>query len=101
MLFQVDLTGEPVDSVFAEFWKGQKAETEVRDFAESLVRGVLGHRDADVLAAVEPDRDVLGGPAVAQLERHRPTRPDVEVGTRKAANGECVGRLDARAERAG
>jgi len=45
MLFQVDLAGEPVDSVFGEFWKGQKAETEVRDFAESLVRGVLQHRE--------------------------------------------------------
>jgi N utilization substance protein B len=44
MLFQVDLTGSSVTDVFAEFWKGQSAEEDVRSFAERLVHGVVDHR---------------------------------------------------------
>jgi N utilization substance protein B len=43
MLFQVDLTGSSVPDVFAEFWRGQAAEDDVRAFAERLVHGVVDH----------------------------------------------------------
>ena len=46
MLFQVDLTGEPAEDVFREFWRGRKSDEDVRDFAQALVRGVLRHRVA-------------------------------------------------------
>jgi N utilization substance protein B len=90
MLFQVDLTGEPVGSVFAEFWKGQSAETEVRDFAESLVRGVLKHRetlDGAVAASAQHwrvermavvDRNVLRL-AVYEILFHEETPPPVVI----------------------
>jgi N utilization substance protein B len=45
MLFQLDLTGSSVTDVFREFWSGQSAEQDVRDFAEHLVHGVLEHRE--------------------------------------------------------
>jgi len=40
MLFQVDLSAAPVEEVFGVFWEGQTVPSEVRDFAERLVRGV-------------------------------------------------------------
>ena len=46
ILFEVDLAGAPIDDVMERFWSGRKAETEVRGFAEQLVRGVLAGRQA-------------------------------------------------------
>lgn len=45
MLFQVDLTGTSSDSVFRQFWIGAEAGDDLRDFAERLVKGVLGNRE--------------------------------------------------------
>ena len=90
MLFQVDLTGEPVEEVFRQFWRGQNAEAEVRSFAELLVRGVLDHREdldvtvgksaenwrVDRMAVV--DRNVLRL-AVYEILFHAETPPAVVI----------------------
>ncbi len=44
MLFQMDVAGEPPEEIFGEFWAGQAASTELRSFAEELVRGVARER---------------------------------------------------------
>jgi N utilization substance protein B len=43
MLFQVDLAPTSAAEVFPEFWSGQPASDDVRQFAESLVAGVSRH----------------------------------------------------------
>ena len=39
MLYQIDMTDDPVDVVLSQFWKDKKQEPEVRDFAAQLVKG--------------------------------------------------------------
>ena len=90
MLFQVDLTGEPAEDVFREFWRGQRSDEDVRDFAQTLVRGVLSHRlalDAAVAASAEHwrvermavvDRNVLRL-AVYEMLFHDDTPPPVVI----------------------
>ena len=46
LLFQIDLSGGPPEEVFHDFWSGQKAGQEVREFAQRLVRGVWREREA-------------------------------------------------------
>ena len=46
MLFQMDLSGDPPESVFEAFWDGQQnAPEEVRAFAEDLARGAWSVRE--------------------------------------------------------
>ncbi len=41
-LYQIDITKESSDEDFEEFWQGQEeADSEVRDFANSLIKGTL------------------------------------------------------------
>jgi N utilization substance protein B len=46
LLFQIDLTGDPVDDVLERFWPSLEVEEGVRSFAERLVKGVLAEREA-------------------------------------------------------
>jgi len=46
MLFQIDLSGGPPDSVFPDFWGSQDAPEDVRAFAERLVRGACSHQES-------------------------------------------------------
>ena len=39
MLYQIDMTDDPVDVVLSQFWKDKEQEPEVRDFAAQLVKG--------------------------------------------------------------
>lgn len=45
MLYQIDQTGIAPEDLFPQFWVGQPAHDEVRNFAERLVLGVSEHRD--------------------------------------------------------
>jgi N utilization substance protein B len=90
MLFQMDLSGDAPEGVFAEFWTGQPdAAEEVRAFAEDLARGAWGFREdldgaitacadnwrLERMAAV--DRNVLRLAAFELL--HRPDTPAAVV----------------------
>jgi N utilization substance protein B len=44
LLFQLDLTGEKAEDVFASFWAEQPSAEEIQEFAERLVLGVAAHR---------------------------------------------------------
>jgi len=44
LLFQLDLTGEKAQDVFASFWAAQPSASEIQEFAERLVLGVSAHR---------------------------------------------------------
>jgi N utilization substance protein B len=46
ILFQVDLTGDPLDGVLKRFWQGLEIDDRPRAFAEQLVQGVVSGRDA-------------------------------------------------------
>ncbi len=46
MLFQLDLAGGLPEEAFPQFWASQEPDPEVRSFAERLVRGVAGAREA-------------------------------------------------------
>ena len=39
ILYQIDVTGDPVSTVLSRFWEDLKCPSEVRDFATQLVRG--------------------------------------------------------------
>lgn len=46
MLFQTDFTGKNIDSEnLAEFWSDKKENTDVKEFAEELVRGTINRLD--------------------------------------------------------
>jgi len=46
ILFQLDITGERLnDELLNEFWEGNKEEEEVKQFADSIVRGTIDHLD--------------------------------------------------------
>jgi N utilization substance protein B len=55
MLYQIDQTGASADEVFRQFWQGQDASDEHREFAERLVGGVIAGQ-------IETDR-LIGGAA--------------------------------------
>jgi N utilization substance protein B len=46
VLYQIDLTREPVSEALQRFWSGRDVDDTVRLRTERLVRGVLGERDA-------------------------------------------------------
>jgi N utilization substance protein B len=45
MLFQRDLTGDPVGEIASNFWEGKKESEDTRLFAESLVSGTVEGQD--------------------------------------------------------
>lgn len=53
MLYQLDLSGAPLEEVLDHFWKSQgEADPRMKPFSENLVRGVLAQQAAlDVLIA--------------------------------------------------
>ena len=44
-LYQWDMTGEELDSLLGGYWELHSVAPEVREFAELLVRGAVGHVD--------------------------------------------------------
>ena len=90
MLYQIDQTGTPAEEVFRQFWPGQDASDEHREFAEQLVRGVgEGQAETDRLigGAAEHwrlermavvDRNVLRL-AVCEMLNHPETPPAVVI----------------------
>jgi N utilization substance protein B len=45
MLYQHELTGQPLDEVSAAFWRVRTATDAAREMAERLARGAAGERD--------------------------------------------------------
>jgi len=45
LLFQLDLSPEPVDSALDTFWKGKKVKGAIVDFAGLLVRGAIDRQE--------------------------------------------------------
>jgi N utilization substance protein B len=45
LLYQMDLTGDPLEESIELLWGDKDLDEEVRSFAEDLVRGVVAHRD--------------------------------------------------------
>ena len=43
ILYQIDITGDPVDLVLDRFWQSMKHNSEVLTFATQLVRGAYGN----------------------------------------------------------
>lgn len=41
ILYQIDITGDPVDVVLSRFWEDVKSDPEVREFATQVARGAL------------------------------------------------------------
>ncbi len=39
ILYQIDMTGDPVNDVLSRFWEDTECDSEVRDFTIQLVRG--------------------------------------------------------------
>jgi N utilization substance protein B len=90
VLFQLDLTGGDPDEVLQQFWSRQAAESDVREFAERLVHGVVDGRaqiDARIVEAAEHwriermgvvDRNVLRI-AVYELASEEGTPPAVVI----------------------
>ena len=88
MLFQIDMAGGAPADVFPHFWRDHEAETEVREFAQSLVEGVvadLPRLDAIIASCAEHwrvermavvDRNILRM-AVYELTRDPDTPPVV------------------------
>jgi N utilization substance protein B len=46
MLFQIDMAGGAPAEVYPHFWKEHETETEVKEFAQGLVEGVMKEREA-------------------------------------------------------
>jgi len=90
MLYQIDQTGASAEEVFRQFWLGQDATDEHREFAERLVSGVLagqGETDRLIGGAAEHwrldrmavvDRNVLRL-AVCEMLTHPETPPAVVI----------------------
>lgn len=56
MLFQRDLGGNSLSEIYGTFWEGKNESQEVRNFAESLVKGTLeqiGHIDSMIARQAE------------------------------------------------
>jgi len=62
MLFQIDLTDASPQLVFDQFWSGQEAKPDEREFAERLVQGVVDQRR-------ELDRYIVGAADNWRVER--------------------------------
>jgi N utilization substance protein B len=45
MLFQIDLSGDEPQEVYAQFWESHDVEADVRAFSQELVDGVCATRD--------------------------------------------------------
>ena len=45
MLFQRDLTGDPVVEITRNFWEGKTESEDIREFAEALLSGTVGKLD--------------------------------------------------------
>jgi len=46
LLFQIDITGDRLsDELLDDFWEGNKEDNDVREFADSIVRGTIEHLD--------------------------------------------------------
>lgn len=43
ILYQVDIRKDPFEKLAAEFWETQEVEPEVRNFAESIVKGAVAN----------------------------------------------------------
>lgn len=41
ILYQIDIRKDPPEELIAEFWETEEAESEVKDFAEVLVKGTV------------------------------------------------------------
>ncbi len=41
ILYQIDIRKDPPEKLIAEFWDAEEIESEVRDFAEALVKGAV------------------------------------------------------------
>jgi len=62
MLFQIDLTDASPQLVFDQFWSGQEAKPDEREFAERLVQGVVDQRR-------DLDRYIVGAADNWRVER--------------------------------
>lgn len=43
ILYQIDIRKDPPEKLIAEFWNAEEFESEVRDFAEALVKGAVAN----------------------------------------------------------
>lgn len=43
ILYQVDIRKDPPEKLIAEFWETEEVESEVKDFAEALVKGAVAN----------------------------------------------------------
>ena len=43
ILYQIDIRKDPPEKLTAEFWETEEAESEVKDFAEALVKGTVAN----------------------------------------------------------
>ena len=85
-LYQIDVAAEGIDEALAAFWKSfEPVEQEVRELAETLVRGVAAHR-REVDEAVEEassnwrlDRMARVDRNVLRLAAYELLRTDVPV----------------------
>jgi transcription antitermination factor NusB len=52
ILYQIDMTGDPTDAVVSRFWQNSEQNSEVRDFANQLVKGAHDNlKEIDALIA--------------------------------------------------
>jgi len=52
LLYQMDMTDDPIDSILVRFWQDVEHDSEVRDFATQLVRGTADNlTEIDALIA--------------------------------------------------
>lgn len=45
ILYQVEISGSPLESVFTDFWENHVYQSEIRGFTESLAKGAVEHRE--------------------------------------------------------
>lgn len=43
ILYQIDLTNDPIDAVLDRYWNGRDRNPEVIEFANEIIKGTLGH----------------------------------------------------------
>ncbi|NIM00025.1 MAG: transcription antitermination factor NusB [Acidobacteria bacterium] len=90
MLFQIDISGDEPQDVYAHFWESHDMETDVRRFSQELVDGVYAARDRlDARIAKAADRWRLDRMAVVdrnilrmalyELDRRGETPPAVVI----------------------
>jgi N utilization substance protein B len=69
MLFGMEASGASADDAIAAFWKSFEADPEGKAYADELVRGVAGHRDA-IDAALTAASDNWRIERMARLDRN-------------------------------